>query len=176
MEIVPEVDKSKVTPIRKRHKPLQRKEKLPFVNRQDLLAILTNEELDTTAKLACWLAVPTGERYPKHQKELAKLLGVHESILSRLKNTPEFTATMTECSRNIAAGHTGAVLKRLYERCMDGSVPAMELFLNKVDRWEEKQQFNQGAITNIAIMINGKPANSLPVGIVDRPKLKAAEG
>jgi Helix-turn-helix of insertion element transposase len=180
VEIVPEIDKSKVTPIRKKHKSLKSKEKLAFVNRADLAAILGNPELDTVAKLACWVAVPPDERQPKHQKDLAKLLDVHESILSRIKNTPEFTSMMTECSRQIAAEHNGAILRALVARCLGGNVPAIELYLNKINKWE-KEGISQPApspnTTNIEVMIGDKVVNALPIqGARNAARARVAEG
>jgi Helix-turn-helix of insertion element transposase len=152
--------------------------KVVFVKHLDLLQVLQNPDFDLLQKIACWTAMPADERKPKTQRELAKLLDVDESEISRQKNRPEFTALMKETVRRIYADLTGGVVASLYSRCVGEkpSLYAMELWFKYIAEWSdpENMQGHNPVTNNIAFMINGKPANQLPVGIVDRPQLKAA--
>lgn len=80
-----------------------------------------------------WTALPTCQRYPKTQKELAKKFGVSEWTLSQWKLREDFWLEVNKIRKEWGRGKTPEVLAGLLEKAKSGDAPAARLWLEYVE-------------------------------------------
>ena len=116
-----------------------------------------------------WLITPPTLRQPQRQKELAKILNVNEATLCNWKKDPEFTDLIPDRIRRRAFDHAPEVFAALIDRAKKGSLYAIELYFKFIFQWAEPLAGVGSHPVNdnrTVIMIGGKPAESLPVGLL----------
>src|SRR5882672_4963242 len=114
-----------------------------------------------------WLAMPSWERVPKSQQELAKRLNVDEGTLSDWKRIPGFKDEVTKLAKEWAQAFLPDVLGAMVHAAADrlgGTAADRKLFLQYVQDWAEKQQhdFAPGSVTFNRPTDGAKPANDKP--------------
>lgn len=134
----------------------------------ELAQVLRNADIEPRDRFFSWYLTPPLEREPKTQTELALLLDVDMSTIAKWKKDPEFCDLIPDGARRRAMNHASAVMEKLVEKALGGSTYAMELYFKFVLQLAEPEDRNrQPAVDNrTLILIGGKPADSLPVGLV----------
>lgn len=88
-----------------------------------------------------WSALPTTERDPATQKELALKLNVAEPTLSDWKKREDYYPRLRECIRIWAKDRTANVVQGLYQRARKtGDPSAAKLWLQAFDEFVEEQK------------------------------------
>ena len=130
-----------------------------------------------------WLSLPEELREPKTQKEFGKDHGIHQTTLSRWKANRVFQDRVVATVKgNLALSMPKymANLEKLASRDDIVGLAAIKLFVLYAAGWSERFEKNQDREPNsfnareMAVFINGKPAESLPVGLVSRKSLEVA--
>jgi len=86
-----------------------------------------------------WIGLPSPERVPKNQRELAFHLGVEESTLSNWKKTNGFWEEVRKKRIEWAKDKTSNVLLGLYRRALkEGGASEVKLFLQYAGEFNEK--------------------------------------
>ena len=89
-----------------------------------------------------WLAVPTTERQPRSQKELAKQLGVSQQSLCQWKEIPELWDVRDSLVTSAAKDLIPEAIKVLKDRIADPEHKKLALDAAKdiLDRWSEPKR------------------------------------
>jgi len=87
-----------------------------------------------------WLAIPSNEREPKTQAELAQQLGVEPATLSDWKRSPELWEEVRRLVDERVKEHHPEVLAALVRKAKQGDVQAQKLYLQYVYGWAERQR------------------------------------
>lgn len=89
-----------------------------------------------------WLAMPSWERVPQTQQDLAKVLHVDEGTLSDWKRTPGFKDEVSRLATEWARGFLPDVLGAMVHAAVDrlgGTAQDRKLFLQYVQDWAPKE-------------------------------------
>lgn len=88
-----------------------------------------------------WMSTPANLREPKTQKELAEKIGMHETTLSRSLRAEGVYGDIRARIKQKMRGEMPNVLEALKEKILkDGSAKEVQLFLQWVDDFTEKQE------------------------------------
>jgi hypothetical protein len=106
-----------------------------------------------------WLATVRSERQPATQGELARLLGVHVTTLSRWKHEPGFIRELIRRVRTKYADRLPGIISAVAARGEMGDVPAGRLFLDFLGmskRLEIEGEVHQTITLEQALKENGE--------------------
>lgn len=87
-----------------------------------------------------WLSLPSSERRPRTQADLARQLSVEPATLSDWKRDPDLWVDVRERVDERVKEHHPDVLKALVKRAKQGEVQAQKLYLQYVHGWAERQR------------------------------------
>ena len=88
-----------------------------------------------------WLGLPSAERDPKNQVELAKKLGVDKATLSDWKKVEGFWQEVKSKRKNWVQEKVSNVLLGLYGRSLKGDAAAAKMLLEYSDEFIETKRF-----------------------------------
>lgn len=91
-----------------------------------------------------WLALPKAERRPKSQRELATVLGVHESTLSDWKHLPEFIDDVNALARQMVKEDVPEVLAVIRREAKKANLPYVNMVLAMAGMAADVQAANAG--------------------------------
>jgi hypothetical protein len=151
-----------------------RRELKRLVKGSDLGELLLDPTVEPKDKLLAWLAVPSEERVPKTQSELAKIIGVSFVTVSRWKNEPGFFDRIPEQSRRKMLEFVPDALAAARDLAVKKDLAAIRFCLELAGMIAGERVPGRGS--QIAIFIGGKPAEPLPVGLVRRELPAASVG
>jgi hypothetical protein len=86
-------------------------------------------------KFQAWLALPSAAREPKQQKQLARLLEVHEVTLSEWKRLPGWHDAVYEMAMSEIKGELVPVLHAQVREAKKGSLPHAQWVFEVAGKW-----------------------------------------
>lgn len=108
-------------------------------------------------KFQAWLALPKSERQPRDQRQLSRLLEVHESTLSDWKNLPGWHDAVYELALQHVTGELAPIMHAQVKEAKKGSLPHAQWIFDVAGKWSPKQK-TEGAI---GLTIKGYPSDLL---------------
>ena len=128
-----------------------------------------------------WLAQPEPERDPKTQKAFGKRYGIHEKTLSRWKRDKSIQERVVAAAKGFVSLKAPKYIQHL-ERLAEGNdaiaLNALKLLVLYGTGWSDKfsgsEREDNFAPRDIVVLVGGKPARDLPVGLIKRPELSPA--
>jgi len=105
-------------------------------------------KVDEFLRFIEWISLPTSEREPKTQVELAGKLKVDIATLSDWKKVDGFWDEVRSKRKEWGQNKVSNVLLGLYGRALTGTAAEVKLFLQYVDEFVEKSQLiSQGELS-----------------------------
>lgn len=113
-------------------------------------------------RFMAWLATPESERRPRFQRDLAGILGVHETTLSEWKRIPGFgQAVLSMAVELVKATDVARIVNAQVEKALAGDLGAARFVLDFVGGWpasaaaaQETPQSPQVAASAMAISVS----------------------
>lgn len=99
-------------------------------------------------KFQAWLALPSSEREPKQQKQLARLLEVHEVTLSEWKRLPGWHDAVYALTLSEVKGELGPILQAHAKLARQNLDSAKWLF-EVTGVWVPKQQQQSDSVIRV---------------------------
>jgi hypothetical protein len=108
-----------------------------------------------------WLALPSWEREPKTQRQLAKKLRVNEVTLSEWAHSEEVGLAVHKLSMHIARKRRPDVLGAIVRTAVKGNPYAQKLFLQYTEGWAEKQKQETEHTDRVVIDFSKVPTETI---------------
>ena len=111
-----------------------------------------------------WLALPASMREPKTAREFAAANRVSERTLYRWRVSEEIQKAVRQLANKHARARYADVVGAIIDSAVDGDTTAQKFYFQQFVPQDEQRAPQE---TEFRILIGGKPAPPMPIGIVD---------
>ncbi|MGH9735973.1 MAG: phBC6A51 family helix-turn-helix protein [Candidatus Acidiferrales bacterium] len=111
-----------------------------------------------------WLALPSELREPKTAREFAAMYEVAERTLYRWRTSEELQKRVRQLANRHAMAKYADVVSAVVKSAIDGDTTAQKFYFQQFVPQTEQ---NAPQETEFRILIGGKPAPPLPIGVID---------